>query len=631
MALLEMNKITLIAHVSNKGALMKKLQSLGAVEIIPADLEDLSAAASPDSLSALESKLTDVREALSLIKKYDTDKPSFLTPKPAISSHHLKNIDIGAADEIILNVKQLNEETNSLKSQKQRLKNRIAQLEPYKEFNAPLEAVKDNIFTSFLLGSVPADNAEKYDEIRANYTEDAYFETVSESKESIAVFVAMHKDAAERLTGELKYIGFSEAFIKDLKGIPAELISAWEHECDAIDKEATESEEKAKSFVQHKTLLQELEDFLANEIERERSIEKLGETGSAFALEGWVVKDDAERVQKALLEAAPESYIAFSEPKEGENPPSAMKNKKIFEPFEMVTEMYSMPAPGGFDPNVIMSVFYFMLFGMMIGDAAYGAILSIGAWVVLKLKKPTGTFRKVVTIVMYCGVSTIIWGLIFGTVFAIPSISKMALIDPIGQAMILLMLCLGLGVLHIMAGLAVGAYILIKRGDILAAIFDKVSWIVVLLGGVLVGFGLGNIGLYMFLGGLVFIFLTAGRSRKGIFKKFIGGFGGFYAVTGYISDILSYCRLFGMGLATSVIAMVFNTIASLFFGDVFGYIIGAVILVIGHTFNIGINALGAFVHTARLQFIEFYGKFYEGGGRPFAPLGVKTKNFRLED
>ncbi len=633
MALLEMNKITLIAHSASKSALMKKLQSLGAVEIIPADIEDLDSAASPESLGALESKLSDVREALDLVKKYDKGKPSFLTPKPAISRQQLGSVDTAAADGAISQIKQLNEETNTLKSKKQRLKNRISQLEPYREFNAPLESVKDNLYTSFLLGSVPADNASKYEEIRENYAEDVYFETISESKESLSVFVAMHTGAAEKLTGELKYIGFSEAFIKDLKGTPAELISAWQGECDSIDKEAAACEENAKEFVKDKLLFWELEDYLASEIERERSIEKLGETGTAFALEGWVVKNDRERVQKALLEVAPESYIVFSEPQEGDNPPSVMKNKKIFEPFEMVTEMYSLPAPGGFDPNVIMSIFYFLLFGMMIGDAAYGAILSLGAWIVLKLKKPTGTFRKVVKIVFYCGFSTIIWGLIFGTVFAIPSISKMALIDPIGQAMTLLVLCLAVGVVHIMSGLAVGAYILFKRGEILAAIFDKISWIIILLGGVFVALGgvLGTIGGYMAGGGLLLVFLTNGRSRKGIFRKFVGGFSGFYASTGYISDILSYCRLFGMGLATGVIAMVFNTIAALFFGSWYGYIIGGIILIVGHVFNIGINALGAFVHTARLQFIEFYGKFYEGGGHPFAPLGVKTKNFRLED
>lgn len=633
MALLEMNKITLIAHASSKSALMKKLQSLGAVEIIPTDLEELKAAASPGSLSALESKLSEVREALGLIKKYDTDKPSFLTPKPSISRQQLNNIDSSKADKVISQIEQLTEEMNSLKSKKQRLKNRISQLVPFKSFDAPLESVKDNLYSSFLLGSIPVDNASRYDEIRANYAEDAYFETQMEDKESLSVFVAMHKDAAEKLTGELKYIGFSEAFIKDLKGTPANLISGWQAECDTIDSEAATCEERAKTFVKYKMLFWELEDFLTGEIERERSIEKLGETGAAFALEGWIVKNDCERVQKALLETAPESYITFREPLEQEIPPTAVKNSRLVEPFEMVTEMYSYPSSRGFDPNAVMSVFYFILFGMMIGDAAYGAIISIGAWIVLRLKKPTGTFRKVVKIVMYCGLSTIVWGLIFGTVFAIPSISEIALINPIENAMTTLILCLGVGVIHILSGLVVGAYVLIKRGEILAAVFDKISWIIVLTGGVMLAFGgmAAAIGMYMMIGGLVLVLLTAGRAKKGIFRKFISGFAGVYGATGYISDILSYSRLFGMGLATSVIAMVFNTIAGMFFGSVIGYIIGGIVLIAGHTFNIAINALGAFVHTARLQFIEFYSKFYEGGGHAFSPLGVKTRNFRLED
>lgn len=630
MALLDINKVTLIAHKANKDAVMKALQSLGAVEIISADLEELRPAGAPQSLGSLESKLSDLRKAIDIVKKYDETKPSFLTPKPAISTAQLKNMDIAAADEVISGVNGLTEETNTLKSRKQRLKNRISQLEPFKDFDAPLESVKQNAFSAFLLGSIPASAAQEYARIREAYA-CAYFETVSESKESAAVFAAVHSDDAEKLLGELKYIGFSEAFTKDVTGTPSALISSYEQRCASIDSEIASLEEKAKAFVEHILLLREYEDYLSNEIERERSIEKLGETGSAFKLEGWVIADEKDKIEKALLEAAPESYISFRAPLDDETPPTALRNKKLVQPFEMVTEMYSMPAARGFDPNAVMSIFYFLLFGMMIGDAAYGVILTIGAYIVLRLKKPTGTFRKVVTIVMYCGVSTVIWGLIFGTVFAIPGIP--ALINPIENALTTLILCLGIGVLHILVGLGVGAYVLIKRGEILAALFDKVSWIIVLLGGVLLALGgtAASIGMCMLLGGLAVVLLTAGRAKKGILRKFISGFAGVYGATGYISDILSYCRLFGMGLATSVIAMVFNTIASLFFGNVVGYIVAAIIMTVGHVFNIAINALGAFVHTARLQFIEFYGKFYEGGGHAFAPMGVKTKNFRLED
>ena len=263
-------------------------------------------------------------------------------------------------------------------------------------------------------------------------------------------------------------------------------------------------------------------------------------------------------------------------------------------------------------------------------------ILTLGALVVLKLKKPTGMFRKITTVIMICGVSTALWGLFFGTIFSIEGIPSV--INPIGDAMTLLVLCLGIGILHIIVGLAIGTYMLIRQGKVLDALFDKVSWIMLLAGGVMfaacsaLSAGVvGQIGTYMALAGVAVLLFTQGRHKKGIFRKLIGGLSSLYGATGYISDILSYCRIFGMGLATTVIAMVFNTIAGLFLGEWYGYIIGIIVMTIGHVFNIAINTLGAFVHTARLQYIEFFSKFYEGGGHAFSPLGIRTKNYRLED
>jgi V/A-type H+-transporting ATPase subunit I len=202
-----------------------------------------------------------------------------------------------------------------------------------------------------------------------------------------------------------------------------------------------------------------------------------------------------------------------------------------------------------------------------------------------------------------------------------------ALLSQIGDAMLVLGLCLGLGVVHIITGLIIGMYMEIKNGNILAAIFDKLSWILAVLGGIawLVGGIIGTVGMYVFLTGVALIIFTSARNKPGnVIKKFVLGLGAVYGITGYLSDILSYARIFGMGLSTSVIEQVFNTIAGMVMGNVLGYIFGIVILIVGHTFNIVINAMGAFVHTARLQFIEFYSKFYQGDGRAFAPLTVKT-------
>ena len=632
MALLDMKKVALIAHASSRAALMKRLQDMGAVEIVSFSQEELNGASAPDSLSELEGRLSDVRESLVIIRKYDETKTGFLTPKPAISRGELKNVRerFDETDKAIERMKQFSDEMNALKSRRQRLNSRIYQLEPFAKFDAPLESIGESRYTVSLLGTIPTSGVEKYEQIVESYGDQAYFEMIDRAR--LSVYVVMPLEIHEKLTGELKYIGFTEAYTKDLYGTPKDLIYDFRSECETIDSEAAEHEEKAKKFVEDKlTTAGDAEDYLINEIERERSIEKLGETDAAFMLEGWIIAEHQESVEKALIEAAPEAYITFRDPAEDEMPPTVLHNKKVIAPFEAVTNLYSAPSSKGVDPNFVMTIFYFFIFGMMIGDFAYGIILTVAAYLVLRLKKPTGMFRQVTTVIMICGISTAFWGLFFGTIFSIPGVP--AIINPLDDAMEMLILCLGIGVLHLLVGLGMGAYANIKHGHILDAVFDNMSWMLVLSGAVLLILGgiAGTIGTGMILLGVVMLLVSQIIKKKNVLKALVGWLAGLYGATGYLSDILSYARIFAMGLATSVIAMVFNTIGGLFLGSIPGYIIGIIVMTVGHVFNIAINTLGAFVHTARLQYIEFYSKFYEAGGHLFAPLGIRTKNYRLED
>lgn len=632
MALLDMKRISLIAHCEQRNAVLQLLQDIGAVEILSTSEDGLSAVKTPQTIGVLEKRLSEVRESLEIIRKYDESKTSFLTPKPSISINELKNIKnkFDEADKATDKTKKFADDMNSLKTRRHRLKNRIVQLEPYAKFDAPLEDVCDNKYTSSLLGTIPSENKEKYEDICKNFCENAYFEIIDEQKDFLSIYVVMINGLHEKLTGELKFIGFAEAFTKDLYGTPRDLIFDYQNEYESLGIEAQEYEEKAKKFADDKLILKALEDYLVNEIAREKCTEQLGETGSTFMLEGWIIAKNQENVEKAVLAVAPETYLSFREPEENEIPPTAISNAKAIAPFEAVTDMYAVPSSKGFDPNLLMSIFYFLIFGMMMADVAYGLILTFGALVVLKLKKPTGMFKKITTVIMICGISTSLWGVFFGNIFSIEGIPSV--INPLDDAMTMLIMTLAIGVIHLLVGLGIGAYTSIMRGKILDAIFDKFSWMIILIGGIMLALGgaVGTIGTYMALAGLAILLLTQGRHKKGIAKKAIGGLASLYDVTGYVSDILSYCRIFGMGLATTVIAMVFNTIAGLFMGSVVGYIIGIVVLTIGHVFNIAINTLGSFVHTARLQYIEFFSKFYEGGGHTFAPLGIRPKNHRLE-
>ena len=230
------------------------------------------------------------------------------------------------------------------------------------------------------------------------------------------------------------------------------------------------------------------------------------------------------------------------------------------------------------------------------------------------------------------------WGILFGSWFGnvgellgIPPV----LLSPLDQPIEMLILCFALGIVHLFAGMAVKGYMNIKEGNVWAAVFDQGFWYIFLIGLILMLVGKGEqpgqVGKYMAIAGAIGLILTQGRQEKNIFKKFFKGVLSLYDVTGFLSDVLSYSRLFALGLTTGIIGTVVNEIGLMFGKSVIGWILAAVVLAIGHVFNILINSIGAYVHASRLQYIEFFGKFFEGGGHAFNPLSIKTKYTQVYD
>ncbi|MBQ3031954.1 MAG: V-type ATP synthase subunit I, partial [Anaerotignum sp.] len=330
-----------------------------------------------------------------------------------------------------------------------------------------------------------------------------------------------------------------------------------------------------------------------------------------------------------------------------EEVPVLLHNSGAATPFEAVTNMYSLPSRKDIDPTTILAPFYFIFFGMMLSDAAYGIILSAICFFVLKKYKPEGTIYKMFKMFFYCGISTFIWGALFGgwfgnffTVAAETLLGKEFTIQPIWfnpleEPMRLLIFSLILGAIHLFIGMGIQAYMYIRDGHPTDAICDIFLWYVLLIGLVLFAVGgsvtpaLSTVGKIMSIVGAVGIFATGGRKKKGIIGKITGGFGALYGITSYLSDVLSYSRLLALGLATGVVAQVINTLGSLAGGGILGAVILTVALVFGTIFNLAINALGAFVHSCRLQYVEFFGKFYTGGGREFRPFARKTKYVKI--
>ncbi len=378
--------------------------------------------------------------------------------------------------------------------------------------------------------------------------------------------------------------------------------------------------------------------------DRAKAVGDMVNTKKVFCMDGWLPTDKSDEIRKLFDKYG--CYYEISEPIKSDETPILLKNSKFATPFEAVTEMYSLPLATEVDPTPLLAPFYFIFFGMMLSDAAYGIILALGCFIVLKKFKLEGVMKKMVSLFFLCGISTFFWGAMFGGWFGdfIPVFTKTFFgrevavnpvwFDPLQEPMKLLVFSLILGAIHLFVGMGVQGYMLIKDGKPWDALFDIGLWYLLLIGLVLFGVGgsltpiVALIGKWMSIIGAAGIVITGGRNKKG-FGKITGGLGSLYGVTGYLSDVLSYSRLLGLGLATGVVAKVVNILGSLAGNGIVGLIVFIVVFLIGTVFNIAINSLGAYVHSCRLQYVEFLGKFYTGGGKPFEPFIGNTKFVKI--
>jgi len=365
-----------------------------------------------------------------------------------------------------------------------------------------------------------------------------------------------------------------------------------------------------------------------------------------FTLQGWIREEDLPRLKKGLKDY-PSLEIITREPGEDEEVPVALSNSSLFKPFELIVNLYGIPRYFEIDPTPFLAPFFAIFFGFCLTDGGYGLILSLLSFIALKKFKIGGGWKKLFLILFISGLVTMGVGVLTGGIFGIsvaslpPSLSflkRIVLFYPLEEPMVFLMVALGLGLIHILVGIALAFWEDFRRGDIISAFLDHASWILLILGLLIFGASkagvlektIGDIGLVMFIGSAGTLFLFVGRGNKTFIGRIGQGAYELYGIVQTFGDILSYSRLLALGLATSVIATVVNTIAVMVKGIPFiGPILMIVILIGGHLGNIGLNTLSGVIHTLRLQFVEFFGKFYQGGGKSFAPLREERKYIAL--
>lgn len=657
MAIVNMKKISIVCLRSDEKKLLDLLMKQGVTQVADIDEEGLvqrfdHVLIKNDrfrQLSDLDTRMKTVRSAIDILARYVDAKKVMFAPRRSVKKTTYREI-LAQKDEVLAfaeNVIDMVSRQNELKAEKNRIQGEIHSLEHWKSFTLPLDK-RQTASCHMRIGILPDNiNMEIFQAELEDKVPLSALDVIGKDKDAVYICVFCHNSQQEQLGTFLNGAQFSAISLEE-HGIAADAIKTLRGAVQNIDKKQEQLSEKLKEAAENKLHLELLYDYMLESHDKLEAAGKLAGTKSTIFMRGWVPAEAADAVSHMLTENFL-CEVEIEDPQEEEAYPILLRNPKVIQPFETVTEMYSLPAPYSLDPNKIMAPFFFLFFGMMVSDAGYGLILTLATAFIVYKFKPEGQAGKLMRLLCLGGISTFIWGIIFGGYFGdtIPVIVKMvtgytiqipSLLNPSADPISVLILSLALGLIHLFVAMGAKAYLLIKRGHVWDAVFDIGFWYLVLGGIALFCVGMafpqtviGQIGVYVTVAGAIGLILTQGRAKKNIFAKLISGVGSLYDIVSYMSDILSYSRLLALGLSTGVVASVVNTMGSMGGNTIGGWIMFVLVFIVGHVFNLAINTLGAYVHSSRLQYVEFFGKFYESGGKAFKPLKENRKYTQLID
>lgn len=649
MAILKMKKLRLMAVRSKKDELLRELIRHGCVEfselegeIQGSQLENLVSRESSD-VATLKSQYASLNHAIVLLNTYAPKKEKLLSAKPELEDLvFLDDTGLTGALRIAEAIEGYDSRIKRISAEESRQRSIIESLQPWQGLDLPLNT-EGTERCGVLMGTIPAktDLGQVQAAIEAVDQESELFQINEDKRDRYVLLVAM-KEKIPAMQDCLRGFAFSASNLGGMNGTAKECILQAKQQLTELAKEKAGCVENIRAEAVRRDELKLAADRVSTKIALAEADEKLYGTQTTVVMEGWI----PEEREAELVKVFEDFGCAWEtlEPEESEYPqvPVKLKNNKITNALNMVTDMYSLPAYGSLDPNPLMAPFFILFYGLMMADMGYGLIMVIAALVAMKKIKPRRGTLSFCQLLLYGGISTFVMGALTGGFFgnALEQIGIIlnlgegwgvlpALFNPMTDSMMVLIGAMVLGLIHLNTGMVINFVKKTKRGQLADAIWEEGALWVTLIGGVLLALGFGNVaGVPVVLViGLLMVFYGGSRSAKG-FGKLLSVFTTLYnTATGWFGDILSYSRIMALMLAGSVIATVFNTIGAIANNIVFF----AVIFIIGHSLNFALNLLGCYVHDLRLQCLEYFGKFYEDGGRPFQPLEVKTKYYNVAE
>ena len=535
-------------------------------------------------------------------------------------------------------------------AQKVRIEVELEQLKPWQSLDVPIET-EGTDKTAMFIGTLPA----KYDmqsvsQILAGQDADLLFdiEIVSVSQTMTCLAVIVPKQMRDSADKALRGIGFCRPNVSG-KILPKDRIEQLNQELDALQLSTESAIKETAQLAEHRQEVENLCDYYSVRAEKYKVIGEIDHSKHTFVLTGYIPQRDCERLEQKLNGLC--DCLIEIEDADPEKAPVKLSNNAFSAPAESIVEMYSSPGPDDIDPTPIMAFFFYFFFGMMFSDAGYGLLMILATTFVLKKLDPEKSMAMSMRLFRNCGISTFLWGIVYASFFgdAIGAVAKaffgadikipfvtVPLLDPIKDALTVMIISVAFGLVQILAGMGAKFYVTWRKGDKWGAFFDTGLWMLMLifLGVLAAGLALGQI--FVTIGGIgavacaLGLVLTQGRHNKGP-MKILSGLGSLYDITSYISDLMSYTRLLALGLTTAVMGQVFNVLSLQFSGSPVLWIFMILVFVVGHVINFGLNALGSYVHTMRLQYVEMFSKFYDGGGKKFTPFAVNGKYTRLQE
>lgn len=638
MAIVKMKKLRLLALRSQQAELLDRLQKFGCVQIEPpkpAEPEE-SALVLPDAggLEDARRNKAAIERALTLLDKYAPEKKPFFSKRPVIPmAEYFDPEPMRVALEDAGELERLDESIRRVTEQETRCRGIIESLTPWESLDLPMEDRGTQTCT-IIYGAIPnALKSEPFAPLAEAAPLSELVEVSSDKDRRYYVLVSM-KDEEQKALDALRPSGFSQISPPDMPGTASQNIESLKAELVSLAEKRDSLTAVASAFSERRTELQHCLDRANTMLERAEAAAMMPGTETAVLLQGWLTAPDEARLGDLLADFT--CAWETEDPVEEDIPdvPIKLKNNKITNALNMVTEMYSLPSYDGLDPNPLMAPFFIAFYGIMMADMGYGLLMMLAGIIISKKYRPKGSSGHLFSLMFWCGITTFIMGAVTGGFFGDfltqivlltsgKNFELPALFTPLGDTMMILIGSMALGAVQIITGMAIGFIEKIKRHDYLSAIFEELTWWIVFAG---IAFAVLKVTMIVLYIGIALVVIGPIIRGKGM-GRITGIFASIYSnVTGYFGDILSYSRLMALMLAGSVIAQVFNTLGAIP-GNIVAFLI---ISIIGNLLNFALNLLGCYVHDLRLQCLEYFGKFYKDGGKPFHPLAVNTKYVDVE-